>query len=294
MKQEMMKMDKALSLGNDIKIENIEKEMLKQDQVECPVIHRFGPGTYIREVHIPAGALAVGHHQNFEHTNIMLQGRVTILNEDGSTAEFKAPMIFTGRPGRKIGFIHEDMVWLNVYPNLENEQNISNLENKYLTKSDNFILSEEHRNALLLSNKSVDEKDFYLALKELGVTKEQVSAQSENTEDMIDLPFGGFKIKIANSPIQGQGVFATADLFTGEIIGPARIGGKRTIMGRFTNHSVDCNAKFIPARNGDINLMATKKIFGCRGGFDGDEITVDYREAFKLNLELSGVLKCLE
>ena len=103
----------AQEFGRDV--ERIEQFMLSEQQVECPVIHRYGPGVYIRELKIPAGTLAVGHHQNFEHTNIMLKGRVTMLHDDGSTTELVAPALFIGKPGRKIGYIHEDMVWLNVY-----------------------------------------------------------------------------------------------------------------------------------------------------------------------------------
>lgn len=292
MKDQIMKMDKEVIDIGGKSIDSIESEMLKQKQIECPTIHRFGPGTYIREVNIPAGTLAVGHHQNNEHTNIMLKGRVTMLNDDGTTSELKAPMIFIGRPGRKIGFIHEDIVWLNVYPNVENEQSIEKLEAKHLTKSEGFKLADEKRDQLLLASKSYDEKDFEQALIDLGVSKEQVKIQSENTDDMVDLPHGAFKIKAGKSPIHGQGIFATADIYIGETIGPGRIGEKRTILGRFTNHALYPNSKFVKTYNGRIDLVATERIFGCRGGFNGDEITVDYREAVKLNLEIAGGLKC--
>ncbi len=33
----------------------VESEMMKQEQVECSVVHSFGPGVYRREVKIPAG-----------------------------------------------------------------------------------------------------------------------------------------------------------------------------------------------------------------------------------------------
>ena len=91
----------------------------------------------------------------------MLAGRVTMLNDDGSTTEYKAPMIFVGKPGRKIGFVHEDMTWLNVYPNVENEQlNITKLEDKYLTKSDGFKLADQGRDQLLLAGRCFDRADF--------------------------------------------------------------------------------------------------------------------------------------
>jgi hypothetical protein len=113
--------------------EMLTREMLKHDQADCPVVHHFGPGVYMREVKIPAGALAVGHHQNFDHMNVLLKGRLTVVNDDGSTSELAAPMMFVGRPGRKIGYIHEDVVWLNIYAT--DETDIEKLEATLVTKS---------------------------------------------------------------------------------------------------------------------------------------------------------------
>lgn len=261
-------------------IDAAEREFLNQPQVQCPVIHRFGPGVYIREVMIPAGSLAIGHHQNFEHMNVMLKGRVTILNDDGTTSELVAPMIFAGKPGRKVGYIHEDMVWLNIYPTTETD--VAKLEAHYLTKSSAWIESNAARESLLLLSSNVDAIDYQEALKELGVTEEIVAAQSKNTEDMTDLPFGGYKIKIGDSKIHGKGLFATADIIPGEIIAPARIRGKRTIAGRYTNHSAKPNAKMVRGLNSEIDLVAIANILGCKGGQDGDEITIDYRESARL------------
>ena len=111
--------DLSQALGGDVT--RMEEFMLAQEQVPCPVIHRFGPGVYMREVKIPAGTMAVGHHQNFEHMNIVLAGRVTILQDDGSTTEVVAPTMYVGKPGRKVGYIHEDLVWLNIYATTETD-----------------------------------------------------------------------------------------------------------------------------------------------------------------------------
>lgn len=266
-------------------IEVLEKEFLKEEQVSCPVIHRFAPGQYIREVHLPAGSIVIGHHQNFEHLNIFLKGRVAMRNEDGSFSEMKAPMIFTGKPGRKIGYIYEDVVWLNVF--VTNETDVEKLETTFLTKSDSWIESAAARASVLLLQSGVDQKDFELLCKELNITKEQIRAQSENEADMIDLPYGGYKIKVADSKIEGKGLFATADFEPGEGIAPSRISGKRTIAGRYANHSVNPNARMMRFLDtGDICLVAIKKISGCHGGLDGEEITVDYRKSVELTLEI--------
>jgi SET domain-containing protein len=74
---------------------------------------------------------------------------------------------------------------------------------------------------------------------------------------------------------------------SGQIIAPARIAGKRTPAGRYVNHSMNPNCKYIADENGDIYLVSLRDIDGCKGGGCGEELTVDYRQALILNMELS-------
>ena len=71
-------------------------------------------------------------------------------------------------------------------------------------------------------------------------------------------------------------------LKSGEIIAPARLDGKRTPAGRYTNHSKNPNSIMILRDNNDIDLVAKKVIKGCQGGNLGEEITIDYRQALSL------------
>lgn len=278
------------SLHIDSSVEKLEKKFLQMPQVECPVVHSFGLGTYIREVRIPADTYSIGHYQNFEHINIFLKGKVSMLQEDGSFKTLTAPMYFIGKPGRKVGYIHEDMIWLNVYST--EEKDIEKLESTFLTKSDVFKDQEKAIEKFKMLQSSLDNEDFEKTIKELGFSKEVVQSQSEDESDMTDLPSGSYKIKVSKSYINGQGLFATSGIDEGELICPARISGKRTIGGRFCNHSINSNAKMIALENGDINLVAVKKISGCFGGFDGEEITINYKDAVNTNLKISEVLKC--
>ena len=255
---------------------DLEKEMLKHEQVTCPVVHSFGPGLYIREVNIPKGTVAIGHHQKFEHLNVFLKGRVLMLDEDGSQIELTAPMMFTGPPGRKIGYILEDVVWLNIYPT--NETNVETLEKTYLDKSEGW---KENKRLQENIKRIVDIEDYKEALMEFNVTEELARAQSENEDDQIPMPFGSFKIGVFESTIEGKGVFATAEIKLGETIAPARLSGKRTPVGRYTNHSLQPNAEMRMINN-DIYLVAIAKIEGCKGGQLGEEITTNYRQNRKL------------
>jgi hypothetical protein len=262
------------------KVQTLEKHFLKEKQADCPVIHRFGPGIYIREVAIPADVFSIGHYQKTEHLNIMLAGRVTIVNEDGSKTELVAPQVFVSKPGRKIGYIHEDMVWQNVYAT--NETDIEKLEEMFLNKSMTWQENQKSQELLLTLDHSSDIADYYLAITEYGFDHETVRKQTENMEDQIPMPFGNYKVMVANSRIDGKGVFATGNILEGEVIAPARIDGKRTPIGRYTNHAKNPNGIMVLRDNGNIDLVAKKALNGCQGGNLGEEITIDYRQALSL------------
>ena len=264
-------------LGYFPAVEKLEEAMLELPQQECPVVHTFGPGLYVRQVTLKADTFAIGHCQKFEHLNVMLTGSVTMIEPDGSHFVRTAPMVFIGKPGRKVGYIHEDSVWLNIYAT--NETDVEKLEEMYLDKSAAFLESLK----LLTFNRSEDVKDFQDALAEVGFHESLVRLQSENTTDQIAFPAGSYKVKVGNSSIEGKGLIAVGPISVGEVIAPARVGGMRTPAGRFTNHAKTPNAMMV-ARGSDIDLVATRDIDGCLGGQDGEEITVDYRQALAVNL----------
>jgi hypothetical protein len=257
---------------------NAEKELLQQPQVDCPVVHHFGPNLCIREVFMPAGTLAIGHKQKFDHMNIMLSGKVMVVDDNGNTNVLTAPMIFVGKPGRKIGYVLEDMVWQNIYAT--DLKDVEAVENYFIEKSESWLENYQDRFKVEHLTRTPDRDDYLAVLLEHGVSHETARTQAENTDDQIHIDCG--IIKVADSPIEGKGLFLTASVKAGDVICQARIEGKRTQAGRYTNHSMSPNAKFVMADNGDIYLVAIKDISGCAGGQNWDEVTVCYRQALSL------------
>jgi len=264
-------------------VSQLEQHMLALPQAECPVVHHFGPGIYVREVTLPAGTLAIGHAQRFEHLNIMLTGAVAILKDDGTTEVLRAPMIFVGKPGRKVGFVIETCVWQNVYAT--EERDIDKLEATFLDKSETWQAYHATQQALAYQSRQADRDDFSDLIADAGFSAETVKEQSENESDQIGMPPGYAAITIRASAIEGLGVFLSYPVEAGALIGPARIDGMRTPLGRYTNHSSNPNAQFVRSDNGHIYLVALRRIAGCEGGSMGEEVTVDYRQA----LSLSGI-----
>lgn len=196
---------------------------------------------------------------------------MTLIREDGTREELTAPQTFVGYPGRKIAQIHETVRWQNIYA--VNETDVGKIEDRLFEKSEVFIAAQK-----ALPDYTSARADFTLAIAEHGFTASQVSVLSEDESDMVPLPFGQYKFATGPSDIHGRGLFATGDYVPGEFIAAARVGGKRTIAGRFTNHSDVPNAEMFNC-DGDVYLLAKNKIFGCKGGMNGEEITVDYRQA---------------
>lgn len=256
----------------------VEQTLLAEKQADCPVYHSFGPGIYMRELHMKRGTLAIGHTQKYEHQNILLKGAVRMLNEDGTTTDIRAPTKFVGKPGRKVGYVLEDVVWLNIFSTPETD--VAVLEETLFEKSDYFIEQQRLRVDIARIERLVDRDDFKDVLREFGVSITQLNAEVELP--YVNLPFGGYPVKLGDSSIEGRGLFATALIHSGDVICPATIGGLRTIAGRFTNHAMLPNCTFQKNPAGDIYLVALRDIKGCHGGYDGEELTVNYREALKL------------
>jgi hypothetical protein len=270
-----------LALRELLLLEQPEKTLLQLPQVECSVVHHFGPGVCIREVFMPAGTLAIGHKQRFEHLNVMLRGKVMIANDDGTTQILSAPVIFTGKAGRKIGYVMEDMVWQNIYPT--DLKDAAAVEAFFVEKTEDWHDDQASRFAVESVSRSIDRDDYVKLLADCGIPHEIARQQSENKTDFawIDSPI----TRVAISAIEGKGLFLTAPIKAGQIVCPARINGKRSQAGRYTNHSAHPNAKMVLLANGDIDLVALVDIEGCKGGSMGTEVTIDYRQA----LALSGV-----
>lgn len=259
---------------------SLERSMLELPQVNCAVVHHFGPGLYIREVAIPAGTLALGHHQLEEHLNVVLRGAVLMYDQNtGVVREVRAPLMYVGQPGRKLGYVTEDMVWQNIYAT--ELRDITQLEERFLVKT---ISYEEAAHASMAVRGSVaqrDRADYFAKLALSGLDDEYVLHQSQNKTDQVSMPAGSWCVRVDKSPIHGFGVFCTAPIAERCVIGPARIGGLRTPLGRYTNHSADPNAFMHLLPNGDVILVSARALRGMAGGTPGEEITTDYWQTLR-------------
>lgn len=90
--------------------------------VEIPVTHHFANrgterGAYAREILIPAGTLLTGHIHKYEQINVLLEGDISVLVEDGTVKRIDRPGTVVVSPAgtKRIAYTHAETRWLTIH-----------------------------------------------------------------------------------------------------------------------------------------------------------------------------------
>ncbi len=255
-------------MSKNIDMVTIEQNVMEHEQIPAPIYHTFGPGVYMRQIQAWDGSFLVGHTHRFPVQNIFLQGSILAF-DGGDVGRMDAPMVFTTPPGRKMGLVLRDMVWINVFPT--DMTDVFEIECLYIDKSDPWW------EALGQTLYTPHDHGFAQMLEDLGVTADQVWEDTIRESNQCPLPYGTYKCQTALSPIHGKGMFASAPIEEGEFIGLARVGNNRTPIGRFVNHSDWPTAYMDDAGQ----VFALQNMEGAVGGMLQDEILMDYRDNYR-------------
>jgi len=263
-------------------IENLQTELLKMPQADIVTEHVFYPGLYERKITIPAWTVLTGAAHKTDY-KIRLEKGTIAVNVGEKVTIMTAPYEFEAKAGeQRVGRVfEEEVVWVDVYSNPDDCQDLSVLEER-LYVVPNCGLGE-NRVALQINNAIADYKLF---LDQMGLNEAEIDKIVTNEADVIDMPDGYF-VKLKDSKIHGKGLFATKNFKSGEIVCPGRLAGKRTPGGRFINHSYDSN--IMPIKVGDdIYAMANRDIY------ENEELLVDYRSSMRVNfgITLQGEMPC--
>lgn len=256
-------------------LDKIEAVGLMLPNEPAPVFHRFGPGIYMREVHLGPG-LVIGRAHKQPHQNLMLTGCLSLLTPEGWRT-IRAPHSSIGTVGRKVAYVHEPTVWLNIIAT-----DLTDIEAIEALMFDDSPYMGEWQNAVMefaRMRTQGDRDDFDAYVEASPWSREEIMAMSVRTDDVVEMPAPwSSTLVVAPSPIEGRGLFTTAPIKAGDVVCPARIDGKRTPGGRFVNHSANPNAAMQRAGGSDVVVVALRDIAGAHGGDGGEEITVDYRQ----------------
>jgi hypothetical protein len=136
-------------------LDELESAMLENFPIiNCPLVHRFTKGLYVREIFMPAGSLITSKVHKTQHQFFILKGAVSVWTNEGEEVYLEAPYIGITEPGtRRLLFIWEDCIWATSHPNPDNET-VEEIEERILEKYDNPLLSEELKEKLKEINSS--------------------------------------------------------------------------------------------------------------------------------------------
>jgi hypothetical protein len=87
-------------------------EILKLPPRECPLIHRFTPGMYIREIFMPKDTILTTLLHLTTHPFFVLKGDVSVWYHDVPVQRYQAPYTGVTQAGtRRMLYTHEDTIW---------------------------------------------------------------------------------------------------------------------------------------------------------------------------------------
>jgi quercetin dioxygenase-like cupin family protein len=126
----------------------LQAALYEGDEVDCPLQHTFAPGAYARTIFIPAGTFVVGKIHKHPHLNILSQGKVTVVTEEGGRETLEGPLTMVSPPGTKRGvYTHTDTTWTTVH--LTDHKDLKEIEQEVIAGSydeyDKFLQEEKQR-----------------------------------------------------------------------------------------------------------------------------------------------------
>jgi len=102
-----------------------QEQLLKEKQIELPLVNEFADGVYMRTVFMEKDAFVIGKTHKTEHFNIVHTGSANVMI-DGEIRFIQAPdMFISGKGVKKVLRIFEDMTWSTVHK-IDNKDLIKN------------------------------------------------------------------------------------------------------------------------------------------------------------------------
>jgi hypothetical protein len=93
-------------------LNQMDLEILKMPPRECPLIHRFTPGLYIREIFMPKNTILTSLLHLTTHPFFVLQGDVSVWYHNIPVQRYQAPYTGVTEAGtRRLLYTHEDTIW---------------------------------------------------------------------------------------------------------------------------------------------------------------------------------------
>ena len=111
--------NKALAhLSNIQKIEVAEYLMMRMEGAiteSPPLQHFICNDTYTRQILLPKGIVLTGCVHNFDHTNIISMGEVTIFTPEGKEHRRAVESWVSPAGTKRLIYVHEETIWTTIH-----------------------------------------------------------------------------------------------------------------------------------------------------------------------------------
>tara|TARA_R100001594_G_scaffold103464_2_gene138117 strand:- start:494 stop:979 length:486 start_codon:yes stop_codon:yes gene_type:complete len=125
---------KSVADGKNVIVGTKENPIITNNE-RIPIRHFFMDGVYVREMKMFKNMVIIGAIHKHLHMCFLLEGHLTVANEDGVT-EHKAPCYIESSPGvKRILYAHEDSLWYNTHKNPSNTEDVDQLEKEIVAVS---------------------------------------------------------------------------------------------------------------------------------------------------------------
>ena len=113
------------------KIEKLENVLLGMEQSDIITDHTFLDQVYERKITVPKWTILTGAPHKTDYKVRLEKGTIAV-NIGNKIETLKAPMEFDAKAGEKrVGRVFdEEVVWVDIYDNLDNCKNIEELEDR--------------------------------------------------------------------------------------------------------------------------------------------------------------------
>jgi hypothetical protein len=122
----------------NLTLDELEALMAQHPPADIHAVHRFTPGLYIRECHIPAGTLVTSATHRTEHPFTISQGEIQVISPHELTT-YRAPHTGITLPGtRRLLYAVTDTIWTTYH--VTEETDVLKIAEQILDPFDNPLL----------------------------------------------------------------------------------------------------------------------------------------------------------
>jgi hypothetical protein len=242
-----------------MQLERAMKEIPEQVDLDENIRNYFAPGVYARELFVPKGVLLTGKIHKTEHLNILSQGKL-LVSSAGKRMIVEAPFTYVSPVGTKrVIYAIEDSTWTTIHATEETDLDVI----EEITIAETFTDLDNQ----------LAQDDYVKFLSDMNVTENDVQEMTNRPHNQI----AHSGLEVLSSGIHGKGIFTRKSIKKGTLIALMKDGGKKTLAGRYCNHSGNPNAEMVVVDEDTIELVALRDI--C-----DEEITTDYRNNIRSQL----------